>query len=357
MEPVFAPLSAIVGQDAAVAALAALVDRGGPVPPLLLHGPDGVGKRSAAIAFAAALVCRQPRGADACGVCPHCRRFADLEATTAMREGSTNADSTTVYPDVGLVGTPKGKTRISVLQARDVIASMGVRPYELERRIYIVDPADKMNPAAANALLKLLEEPPSYGVIVLVTAAPWSLPITVRSRLRQIRFRPLGDADLARLLAARGVAPAEAAARVAQARGSIARALDGDPKKERERIEKWTAILERFDACLPAELAAAASEEFGKKPDLAASELDLLTELLADLAAVAEGAPPRLLDAEQAARLAPLADRLLGPLRERPRLVDRLRRELTIFNRNPRLTIEGAVLALAGRLRPRDLQG
>ncbi len=349
------PLSAIQGQDAAIQALLALHRRGGPIPPLLLHGPDGVGKRTAALAFAAALVCRKPRGADACGACAPCRRVADASLVTDLREGATAQDSPLVYPDIGFVSVPRQKTRISVLQARDIALSLAARPFELARRIYIVEPADKLNPASANALLKVLEEPPSYGVLILVTAAPWSLPLTVRSRLTAVRFRPLPQATVEQLLLARGLAPDEAALRAAHAAGRLSRATNVDPEEERKLVAAWTGVLLRLaQGARAAELAAAAGAELGADPESAIAALDLLLTVLRDAAAGRAALAPVLLDESQADELAPLAEKWVGRLHDRPRLVDRLRREVEIFNRNPRLAIEGAVLAVAGVLRSED---
>lgn len=350
-------LSALLGQDVPVESLAGLVHAGGPVPPLLLHGPAGVGKRTAALAFAAALVCRNLDGADACGACAGCRRVAAAEAVTALREGSTAQDSPMVYPDVGYVSVPKGKTRLSIVQVRDIVQSMASSPYELGRRIYVVDPADRLNAAAANALLKVLEEPPSYGVLMLVTSAPWSLPITVRSRLRPVAFRPLPPALVERILTQNGLAgESDAAARAAVARGSVARAVEADPAGENEVLETWVRALERLGSNYRAsEIAAALSEELAPSADAAAAALDVLLSVLRDVAADREGAPALVLDEARLARLRPRAGFLLGAGGERPALVDRLRRELVVFNRNPRLSVEGAVLCIAGLLRRSDL--
>lgn len=350
------PLSGVLGQEAAtdaLAALAALAGAGDPVPPLLLFGPEGVGKRTAALAFAATLACPHRAGTDACGRCGPCLRIAAAEAVTALREGATAQDAPRSYPDSGLVSIPRGKTRISVLQARDIAQSLSLQPFELTRRIYVVDPADAMTAGAANALLKVLEEPPPYGVLVLVTAAPWALPITVRSRLRPIRFRPLPEAIVERLLVAEGLPPEDAATRARRAAGSLARARALDLDGEAKRLEAWVQILERLGARAPAPpLAVLAGEAFGGSPTEALEGLAVLLAALRDVAAAHAGAPPRTLSPEAAARLAPAATTLLGPALDRANAVETLRREIVSINRNPRLGVEGAVLALAGALRP-----
>src|SRR3954454_10898402 len=156
---------------------------GGTLPPsLLFAGPAGVGKHLAAVSVAQALNCGNaaPRaegtGLDACGVCAACTRIARA-----------------VHPDVLFV-SPGESGSIKIDQVRDVIDRAAYRPFEGRRRVVIIDQADALVPAAQNALLKTLEEPPSSSVFILVTARPDVLLATVRSRCPQLRFRPLSAA-------------------------------------------------------------------------------------------------------------------------------------------------------------------
>ncbi len=349
------PLSALRGQDAALRLLRPLAERppGEAVPPLLLHGPEGVGKRSAALGLAAALVCsaRGP-GDDPCGRCTGCTRVGSADGVTELRAGSAaTREAPRVLPDVGLVSVPRGRARISVLQARDVVLSAPERPFELSRRVYVIEPADLLTAEAANALLKVLEEPPPSTLLVLVTAAPWSLPVTVRSRLQPVRFRALPVPVLREILASRGTPPGEAERRARLAGGSVARALALDPARHAADREAWLGILERVAGEPGRETppAVLAGELWGGSADEADRALSLLLGLLRDLAALAEGAEP--VEPEAAERLAPLAPaaaRLLGPSLERVEAVETLRRELRTIHRNPRLALEGAVLVLAG---------
>ena len=343
-------LASIRGQDAAMDALRALAASEGPVPPLLLHGPEGVGKRSAAMAFAASLVCMEQGDGLACGRCRACSRVQHAGLSTEIGGRRSDKDSPESYPDVGLVSIPKGKTRISIQQARDVIHSMSSRPFELARRIYVIDPAERMTAAGANSLLKLLEEPPLFGVLVLVTSSPWSLPITVRSRVRPLRFAPLSRDVVRDLLMEReGLDRDQAERRALRARGSMARAMAIDPEEERRATEGWVDVLAALPGhSCPAALAVGAGEIFGAAPDDALRALELLLEIVRDVHAGSAGAPPRQLNDDELARLAPMADALTGPALDRVRRVEELHREIVDFNRNPRLAVEGAVLALAG---------
>jgi DNA polymerase-3 subunit delta' len=163
---------------------------GGSVPPsLIFSGPEGVGKRSVALAVAQAFNCTNRDSVktgdyvlDACGVCPACSRIA---------RG--------MYSDV-LVVTPGDTGTIKIEQIRDVIDRSMYRPFEGRRRVTILDAADTMMAAAQNALLKTLEEPPASSVFILVTARPDALLPTVRSRCSQIRFGRLSSSDVAAIL-------------------------------------------------------------------------------------------------------------------------------------------------------------
>jgi DNA polymerase-3 subunit delta' len=179
---------------------------------LLLDGPDGVGKRTTALALASAINCPQPAvDGDACGQCSSCRRIARAQ-----------------HPDiVSLVPNEKGS--ITVDMVREVIGQASYRPFEARRRVVIVDDADLLQPQAQNALLKTLEEPPPSSMFVLVTSRPDSLLETVRSRCPRVRFGRLGPGDLAAVLVRQcGIKPADATGLAAMGDGSVSRALAQD---------------------------------------------------------------------------------------------------------------------------------
>jgi DNA polymerase-3 subunit delta' len=214
---------------------------GGTLPPsLVLAGPAGIGKRLTAVAVAQALNCLKsseflfaPSGFDACGTCAACTRIA---------RG--------VHPDV-LIVQPGESGAIKVDQVRDIVDRAAYRPFEGRRRAVIVDDADALVPAAQNALLKTLEEPPPSSVFMLVTARPDVLLPTVRSRCPQLRFRPLSPSDIASVLIARGYSDSDARAVAATADGSVARALEAsaDERVEaRDTAERVLAASARGDA-------------------------------------------------------------------------------------------------------------
>ena len=188
---------------------------GGTLPPsLLFTGPSGIGKRLTALAAAQTLNCLKGStfqvpgsGFDACGKCTACKRIA---------RG--------VHPDVIIV-EPGDSGAIRIDQVRDIVDRAGYKPFEGRRRVVIIDDADALVPAAQNALLKTLEEPPSSSMFILVTARPNVLLPTVRSRCPQLRFQPLSASDIAKALVARGSSESEALAVAATADGSLGQAL------------------------------------------------------------------------------------------------------------------------------------
>ena len=169
------PLKNLVGHRR-ISGLLARAIAGQSLPPsLLFTGPDGVGKRTLATAVGEVLNCLSPTksaslAVDACGVCTVCRRIAR-----------------NMYPDVFTVA-PGDSGSIPVDAIRDVVERTAYRPFEGRKRVVIVDDAETMLPAAQNALLKTLEEPPSGSIFVLVTSMPDLLLPTVRSRCAHLRF-------------------------------------------------------------------------------------------------------------------------------------------------------------------------
>lgn len=167
---------------------------------LALVGPRGLGKRRFLERFVDSLLCqqRQPDG-EACG---HCRSCLLLKAGT--------------HPDrvrVGLEVRDDGKPRAEILirQIRALSERLSKASQFGGWQVAVIDPADAMNAAAANALLKTLEEPTPSSLLILVADAPWRLPVTIRSRCQRIDFR-LPDAQQASdWLRAEGVDDAAAA--------------------------------------------------------------------------------------------------------------------------------------------------
>jgi DNA polymerase-3 subunit delta' len=212
-------VEATAEQPGARAALAAAM-RSGPAHAYAFVGPAGSGKRAAARAFAAALL--------ATGV-------ADPAASAGVWRRALADPSP--HPDLTWLRPPGNQHLVDDVR-RELIAAVVYRPFEGERRVFVVEAADAMAEESQNALLKTLEEPPSYAHLILVTAEPAALLETVRSRCATVAFAPLPRATLERRLAAElpGRPPDGIAALAALAGGDLGRArLLGTPGGERLR--------------------------------------------------------------------------------------------------------------------------
>jgi DNA polymerase III subunit delta' len=188
----------------------------------LFHGMEGVGKRFAASVFARALNCA---GEDRpCGACASCRK--------ASRRN---------HPHIIVIRAEGQFVKIGAI--KELQARMAFRPDE-GKRVLILEEADRMNAAAANALLKTLEEPSAGNVLVLTTARSHALPMTILSRCQHLRFAPLPRAEVARFLREKEGLDAEAAEILAAASGgSIGRAVE---MNKEDYLVLRNAILEHL---------------------------------------------------------------------------------------------------------------
>jgi len=180
-----------------------------PAHAYLFYGPPGVGKRTAALAFAAELLGERGR----------------------VERGA--------HPDLYVVRPIGDQIRID--DVRELRRDLHMRPFEAQRRVYLIFAAETMNEDAADALLKDLEEPPAYAVIVLVADDLGPLPETIRSRCQLVPFRRLSERAVRAEIAARAPAlspeEATALARVAAGRlDRVSRLLDPKAAARREAL-------------------------------------------------------------------------------------------------------------------------
>jgi DNA polymerase-3 subunit delta' len=303
-----------VGQDRAVGALRTALRRGALHHALLLAGPAGVGKGTAARILAQALNCE--KGADdACGACAPCRKIARgihpdvlvLEEERAMARAGTWEPRGGRAPSRDIV----------VDQIRELVdRRLALRRFEGRCRAVIVDPADAMNPQAQNALLKTLEEPPEDTCLVLVASAPDSLLPTIRSRCLRLPFAPLPDELVAGRLEAAGRPAEEARLAAALAGGSLGRALELDAgalQGLRQAVEA-AAGLPPDDAGAWIAFAREAGEDRERARETCELVLVWLRDVLA-LQAAGAAARPALADLAGAARAAAAALRPAEVLR------------------------------------------
>lgn len=167
---------------------------------MLLTGPAGVGKGIFATELAKGLLCEaRTEGLSACGQCPSCRWF-DVDSHPDFRRVAPEAEAETE-------GTPeaterkKGSSQIKIDQIRALEDFVFVGGHRGRGRIIIIEPAEAMNAAAANSLLKLLEEPPTSVYFILISSSWRKLLPTIRSRCRSFSFyRPSPKDGMAWLL-------------------------------------------------------------------------------------------------------------------------------------------------------------
>jgi DNA polymerase-3 subunit delta' len=300
----------IVGHEASVRALRRAIAAGRLHHALLLHGPEGVGKRTTGLAVAAALLCREasrPEG-DACGACASCSKV----------DKGLHADVKYVTLD---------KTVIPIDSIRALRQEAGFRPFEGTHRVFLIDPADRLSLEAQNALLKTLEEPSAAAHIILITSRPAHLLPTTRSRCQALPFGTLPPETLAaHLTEVSGMEPAVArrAARLSGGRFGAAQAMD---------LEQADALRDRMIALLhavaeqgPRSTLLDLASDLGEDTDAIASGLAALSALVRDMMLLVSGASPDLLiSADRADELAGLAGRLSAEPHTFALLMERLR--------------------------------
>ncbi len=222
----------------------------------LLTGPAQIGKRLVADTLAAYILCHQPQSGFACGQCRACQ----------LRLAGTHPDLCVVTFELNKEGT-KLRTEIVIDQLRAVSASLALTPQMGGAQIVIVDPADAINHAAANALLKTLEEPMPNRYLWLLAANPGNLPQTIRSRCQKIEMPvPTRESAMAWLKSS-GQSTEAAAAALTAARGHPVLARDwlaNGGMALRARIDNDLDLLAQSKR-LPSEVAEAWMQE---DPDL-----------------------------------------------------------------------------------------
>ena len=178
---------------------------------LLLRGRAGTGKHDFAIALAQALLCATPKpDKTACGTCPSCVWFAEgahPDFKLISPEDADNSDEATTSSSKKKTAK---KSQISVAQIRQLIDYLNLSSHQVNsRRVVLISPAETLNLASANALLKMLEEPPANTLFLLVTSQPQRLLATIISRCQAIDMPLPSKAEALTWLNTQGINNAE----------------------------------------------------------------------------------------------------------------------------------------------------
>ncbi|MBX7185945.1 MAG: hypothetical protein K1Y01_12450 [Vicinamibacteria bacterium] len=285
-----APFATVLGHEFAREGLWRSFTEGRLHHATLIHGLQGVGKRTLAEVVSRTLVCESPRQGP-CESCSHCRRSAE-----------------NIHPDVVIIGRDEvlgideelsahavdrakdKKERVGKIIDVEYMRLLGAwltrRAWEAKRRVAVIVDAERMNVSGANAFLKSLEEPAAGAVVLLTSSSPAFLRPTIRSRCASIRLSGVPQGLIEQHLIEDGVDPAEAKLRAQASGGSLARARQSRPPLDDLR----DLILRRFGGAKDAELSAyAASSMAGARETDRDETLHLFASLLRDIAVLQAG--------------------------------------------------------------------
>ena len=383
-----ATLSTLLGQPDVSAFLRGIVARGRYANAYLFHGPAGVGKCTAALAFAQAALCERVPGAaaaeagpslfdetpgapgaaadDACAECRGCRMSAGLlhpdlrflfpvSGEERTLEATVEETLDELRSDPLFVFQYDKAASIRISQTRELIGELGFRPHTASRRVVIVRDCDRMREDQYSALLKSIEEPGASTLWVLTTARLARVPATIRSRCQRLRFAPLAESVVSDVLRSQAGQDEKAARMLAAlSSGSLARALsmrDAEPDMKAQQ-EAALALLVPALAGEPGALWGAIQKAtgFGRA---GRERLRLAIEFqqlwLRDVLRLRYGAAPeRIVNRDQLAKLRELAARLdAAELRRRLLVLEEALRAID-GNVSPDLTLFSTLTRVAG---------
>jgi DNA polymerase-3 subunit delta' len=280
-------LHELLGQPRASEFLRRVVAGGRYANAYLFHGAPGVGKGTAALAFARSILCHGTAAAkadapglfdaapdaglaaaerpedDACGACEACAKAADLQhpdlrflfpvSGEERQLDATVAETVAAWrEDPFFLFTYEKAASIRLALTRDLLRELAYKPFEAEHRVVVVRDADRMREDQYSAMLKSIEEPGAATVWVLTTARLARIPATIRSRCQGVRFGPLPEAAVIGFLETKvGVPNRDARMLAALAAGSLAKALalrDEDPVELRNQSLAMLEPAARGDA-------------------------------------------------------------------------------------------------------------
>lgn len=262
---------------------------------MLFCGAEGVGKAMTAEALAAVLLCHEPSAGQRCGRCPACHALA----------GGSHPDYFQLRPE----SSGKAAKSIKIEAVRELQAGIARVPLLSQRRVVIIHEAEKMNEAAANCLLKTIEEPAGQVVFILLTSAPAALLDTIISRCMRVEFGILQHEEMKEVLCRQGLQEAEAGRLADIADGSAARAMSMREPEVQELHRQALTLTERSGRLSVEELLQLAKELSGCSREQLIQWLGFVAMIYRDLLVLYSGSELPLYNRSELNRLTALLDR------------------------------------------------
>jgi DNA polymerase-3 subunit delta' len=314
---------------------------------LLFAGEEGVGKKLFALELAKSLNCRAPEGVEACDQCPSCKRIPNINFPTSSDKEELRKIFWTNHPDVGFV-QPPGRV-FHVVQMRAIDREANYRPFEGKARVFLIDEADKFNDSSANALLKILEEPPRTSHIILITSRPAMLLPTIRSRCQVIRFSPVTVDEIEQQLSRdKKTRASEVGLRARLAGGSISRAIETDLETYKSQRDDMLRVLEALAISGDRYQLLSLSEELNsvKYKEIYETMLDILEGLIRDAWMLSLGAT-EIINEDLRPQLSKIAERFDS--RNASRWIEETEtlREQLLVNINRKVATDALLLSMA----------
>lgn len=261
----------IVGQEHAIALLRKAVTDGRIPHAQLISGGEGMGQLAIAIAYARYLCCTHRNGDDACGECPSCKKFDKLahpdlhfafpiykkessktsysdEFIDKWREAVLSNPYLSLNQWMDHIGSENQQGFIYVSQSDEIIKKLSLKSSEGGYKVQIIWMAEKMNPECSNKLLKIIEEPPTQTIFLLVTENPDLLLPTIQSRVQRISLRPIEEECIAQALCERfGLSDNDARQIAHASAGSWLQAVDAIHlgSRSKEYIELFMTLMRK----------------------------------------------------------------------------------------------------------------
>lgn len=299
---------------------------------MLFCGAEGVGKAMTAEALAAVLLCHEPSEGQCCGRCPAC---------LALKAGN-HPDYFQLLPE----SSGKAAKSIKIEAVRELQAGIARVPLLSQRRVVIIHEAEKMNEAAANCLLKTIEEPAGQVVFILLTSAPAALLDTIISRCMRVEFGIMQHEELKEVLCRQGLQEAEAGRLADIADGSASRAMSLREPEVQELFRQAFSLAEKAGSFTVDEMLPLAKEMSGCSREQLIQWLGFAAMIYRDLLVLYSGSGMPLYNRSEMNRLTALLDRYPpARLLELLKLVQEYQKRLR-SNVSLQLCLEGFLIKL-----------